>query len=512
MDNQKGNSKDKSELMGELQIYQLELEMQNEELSVSYEMLENERSKFAGFFDLAPVGYFVLDHAGMVEEANQTATKLFGASRNMLLTKGFKTFIDAEFWDTFYIFLQRMQSTSEKESCEIKVTNTAKEVLYLRMEGRAVINRFSGKLQYYVTTIDITSAILAQKRLMNTTQRLEMTLRASGTGTWTMEMESKLLSLDDFCYSIIELNPWDFNGSINSFVALIHPDDQLAVRAALRKAASNFELLDFEFRVLTKKGGIKYLAAKGHQVSQVGGAFFAGIMMDVTEKKRLAKEALDLQNEKQRLVLSATFNAQEKERFRISNALHDSVCQILYGIRLNLQGIQLSSDKKKELNNASQLLDEAIRETRTISYELTPSVLRDFGFTAGVKEMAQRLSSSELRIFSHVDLTVDALDKEVQLYVFRMIQELTNNCLKHAQASEARITVTTEGDNVLLTVVDNGVGFKDSSDQALLKGSGLRAIKNRMFLLGGSMEMEASSKGTLVRLIFRSNQTPVVSA
>ena len=512
MNNQKGNSKDKSELMGELQIYQLELEMQNEELSVSYEMLENERSKFAGFFDLAPVGYFVLDHAGMVEEANQTGTKLFGASRNMLLTKGFKTFIDAEFWDTFYIFLQRMQSTSEKESCEIKVTNTAKEVLYLRMEGRAVINRFSGKLQYYVTTIDITSAILAQKRLMNTTQRLEMTLRASGTGTWTMEMESKLLSLDDFCYSIIELNPWDFNGSINSFVSLIHPDDQLSVRAALRKAASNFELLDFEFRVLTKKGGIKYLAAKGHQVSQVGGAFFAGIMMDVTEKKRLAKEALDLQNEKQRLVLSATFNAQEKERFRISNALHDSVCQILYGIRLNLQSIQLSSDKKKELNNASQLLDEAIRETRTISYELTPSVLRDFGFTAGVKEMAQRLSSSELRIFSHVDLTVDALDKEVQLYVFRMIQELTNNCLKHAQASEARITVTTEGDNVLLTVVDNGVGFKDSSDQALLKGSGLRAIKNRMFLLGGSMEMEASSKGTLVRLIFRSNQTPVVSA
>ena len=510
MDNQKGNSKDKSELMGELQIYQLELEMQNEELSVSYEMLENERSKFAGFFDLAPVGYFVLDHAGIVEEANQTGTKLFGASRNMLLTKGFKTFIDAEFWDTFYIFLQRMQSTSEKEICEIKVTNTANEVLYLRMEGRAVNNRFSGKLQYYVTTIDVTSAILAQQRLINTTQRLEMTLRASCTGTWTMEMASMLLSLDDFCCSIIELNPWDFNGSINSFVALIHPDDQLAVRAALRKAASNFELLDFEFRVLTKKGGIKHLAAKGHQVSQVGGAVFAGIMMDVTEKKRLAKEALDLQNEKQRLVLSATFNAQEKERFRISNALHDSVCQILYGIRLNLQGIQLSSDKKKELNNASQLLDEAIRETRTISYELTPSVLRDFGFTAGVKEMAQRLSSSELRIFSHVDLTVDALDKEVQLYVFRMIQELTNNCLKHAKASEARITVTTEGDNVLLTVVDNGVGFKDSSDQALLKGSGLRAIKNRMFLLGGSMEMEASSKGTLVRLIFRSNQTPVV--
>jgi signal transduction histidine kinase len=233
--------------------------------------------------------------------------------------------------------------------------------------------------------------------------------------------------------------------------------------------------------------------------------------MDITDKKRLDKEASDLHNDKQRLVLSATFNAQEKERFKISNALHDSVCQILYGIRLNLQGIQISSDKKKELNNASMLLDEAIRETRAISYELTPSVLRDFGFIAGVKEMAQRMSSREMKIYSQVDKAADALDKEVQLYVFRIIQELINNCLKHTHASEAHIKVTTDADHVMCSVSDDGGGFKFPVEQAFSEGSGLRAIKNRIYLLGGSMDLETSEKGTVVCVKFRSNQAPITT-
>ena len=512
MDNKAGNNKNRQQLIGELQIYQLELEMQNEQLAVSYEMLENERSKFAGFFDLAPVGYFVLDHLGVVEEANQTGIDILGVTKSRLLLQGFKSFIDAEFRDTFYTFLNRMQTISEKQTCEIKITNLLKDVLYLRMEGLSVVNKFTSKLQYYITAIDITDAILAQQRLMNTTQRLEMTLKASGTGTWTMEVAANLLTLDDFCYSIFEVNPWEFDGSPEAFIQLIHPDDQLYVRDLLRKAIDNPGLLDFEFRFLGKNGMIKHLSAKGHQLSRVGGIYFAGIIMDITDKKRLAKEALDLQHEKQRLVLSATFNAQEKERFKISNALHDSVCQILYGIRLKLQGIQLSTDKKKELNHASLLLDEAIRETRAISYELTPSVLRDFGFIAGVNEMAQRLSSSGFRIYTNVDSDIETLPKEVQLYLFRMIQELVNNCLKHAKASEARVEVSTEGDIVRLNVKDNGVGFKQADEENSLKGSGLRGIKNRIFLLDGLMDVEASPTGTVVRLSFRIDQSPASDA
>src|SRR5690606_39186744 len=103
--------------------------------------------------------------------------------------------------------------------------------------------------------------------------------------------------------------------------------------------------------------------------------FFAGIIMDVTERKRLAREAERLKVEQQRTVLSATLDAQEKERLKISRSLHDSVCQILYGIRLNLQSLGHYKKYKKDFENVDQLIDQAIRETREISYELTPSVL-----------------------------------------------------------------------------------------------------------------------------------------
>jgi PAS domain S-box-containing protein len=508
--NNESNNKDNQELLEKLQVYQLELEMQNEQLSVSYQLLENERAKFAGFFDLAPVGYFVLDHLSVVEEANQTGTDLLGVTKDKVLFQPFKKFIDPSYFEGFYGFLSRMKSNSEKQSCEIKVVEKSAKLMYLRLEGRAVKNRVSAKVQYYVTAIDITENKLAQQRLISTTQRLEMTLLASGTGTWTMEVPGDTLLMDDFCYSIFEISPLEFDGSLKAFIQLIHPDDQLSVKEAFKKSISTFSSLDLEFRVISKKGNIKNLSAIGHQVSKVNASFFAGIIMDTTDKKRLDKEASELHNEKQRLVLSATFNAQEKERFKISNALHDSVCQILYGIRLNLQGIQISSDKKKELNNASMLLDEAIRETRAISYELTPSVLRDFGFIAGVKEMAQRMSSREMKIYSQVDKAADALDKEVQLYVFRIIQELINNCLKHTSASEAHIKVTIDKDQVLFSVTDDGGGFNLPVEQAFSKGSGLRAIKNRIYLLGGTMDLETSDRGTVVQIKLRSNQTPMI--
>jgi PAS domain S-box-containing protein len=512
VDSGNGIEKNRDELLGELQIYQLELEMQNEQLSYSYEMLEHERSKFADFFDLAPVGYFVLDHRGMVQEGNQKGIDLLGISKKMLLSKAFRTFIDHEDRDSFYGFLNRMNTSEAKESCEVKAIINDNKSIYLFLEGLMVKNKINDSFQYYITAIDNTVSKISQQRLLNTKQRLEMTLRASGTGTWTMELAERQLTFDDYCFSILEINSLQFDGNIQNFVKIIHPDDQSYVREALRIAISDFLPLDIEFRIITKQKSIKYIAAKGHRVANVSASYFAGIVVDVTEKRRLDKESLELKNEKQRLVLAATFDAQEKERYRISNALHDSVCQILYGIRLNLQGIKLASDKKQELNNATMLLDEAIKETRMISYELTPSVLRDFGFTAGVKEVVHRLSSSSMILHSHVDPSIENLHKEVQLYLFRIVQELVNNCLKHSNATEVKIAVTMDASQVILHVSDNGTGFIGTNEEALFKGSGLRAIKNRIFLLAGTMDFTSSNQGTIVSLRFNSSQQPTLTS
>jgi signal transduction histidine kinase len=491
-------------LLGELEVFQLELEMQNDELFTSYQLLETERAKFAGFFNRAPVGYFILDHLGLVEEANQTGADLLRISKRNILEKRFQSFIAPEMWELFYGFLHKMQTNIGKQNCEIKLLIAGDLKIYTRMEGIAIVNTFTERLQYYITVIDISESRADQQKLIGTAKRLELTLKASGTGTWTMKIATNQVFLDEFSLYLFEINPWEFDGSTRSFISFIHPDDQYLVRQGLSDATHYGGDVEMEFRIVTKSGRTKIVSAKGQQIDSVGAdSYFAGIVMDITEKTRLTQEAQQRDSEQQRLILAATFKAQENERNKISNALHDSVCQILYGIRLNVQNIQHTQNLNAEFQNINQLLALAITETRELSYKLSPSVLRDFGFKEGIKEMIQRLSTSGFKIKSSLDASADLLHPDLQLYVFRMIQELVNNCIKHANATIVKIIVCAEGDWVNVKVSDNGKGFQVGVDESLAKGSGVRSIKNRVFLLNGTMDIDTSKSGTQVTIKFK---------
>lgn len=498
-------NKELSMLFGELEIFQLELEMQNDELSASYQLLETERSKFAGFFNMAPVGYFILDELGVVEEANQTGADLLKISKTEILSKRFQSFIRPEMWEHFYAFLHKMQFKTDKQNCEITLCPGFTEV-HTRMEGIAIKHSYTGKLQYYITVTDISESRAAQQRLLDTTRRLEMTLKASGMGTWTMEAGANKVFLDDFSLDLIEIKAWEFEGTIKSFIALVYTEDEQLVKQAFSSTIHQDQDLEVEFRVKTRSNKIKTITIRGQLISNdCEGRYFAGTVMDITERKRLILETEQVQNQQQKLIASATFKAQEKERNKMSHTLHDSVCQILYGIRLHLQNIQHGQNLTAQFANVNALLNRAIVETRDLSYELTPSVLRDFGFTEGVKEMVLRLSTPHFSIKTAIRNTINSLHPEIQLYLFRMIQELLNNCIKHASASEVKITACTEGEQVNLSVMDNGKGFDTEIEEAITQGSGMRSIKNRIFLLNGAMNIETSGSGTIVTIGFKND-------
>lgn len=98
---------------------------------------------------------------------------------------------------------------------------------------------------------------------------------------------------------------------------------------------------------------------------------------------------------------------------------------------------------------------------------------------------------------------MDSLHPELQLSLFRIIQELINNCIKHADASEAEIVVDMDGAVVCLKVSDNGKGFLADIDASLALGSGIRSIKNRIFLLNGTMTIDTSKSGTEIPIKFK---------
>lgn len=497
---------DIADLINELQVYQHELEIQNDELKLSYVHVGAEKDKFAGLYDQAPVGYFILDEQGNIENVNQTGEDLLLLDGQRVSLISFREFISPEDLPAFDQFLQKVQESYRTQNLEIKLRLKDNKVLHTRIQGAAIQEPVKRSMHYYITVIDISESREAQELLKETKERLEMTLNASLTGIWSVELGSNRIEFDNFIYQIMEIAPSEFNGNLKEFFQLVHPDDQKEVRRDFTKGLSRGEKIGLEFRIINREGKIKDIAAKGQMIKvSEERQYFSGIIMDISDRKKLEREAENFKTLQQRAVLLATLDAQEKERVKISGALHDSVCQLLYGIRINLQGLPFYKDNAEAFKNVNQLLDQAIRETRTISYELRPSVLNDFGFTAGINEMAKRLTTPQFAVKATVSAGADKLSSTIQLHAFRIIQELVNNCIKHAQATRAEIVVCTEQDSVQLSVTDNGKGFKDDLKESLVKGSGLRAIKNQLYFLKGELDFKITKRGTTVSVSFNKN-------
>ncbi|NVO85399.1 ATP-binding protein [Hymenobacter terrestris] len=221
--------------------------------------------------------------------------------------------------------------------------------------------------------------------------------------------------------------------------------------------------------------------------------------LDVTQREQLLAETTRLQLRQQQLVLSAILTTQEEERRRIAEALHNGVGQLLYATRLHLTQLPDS----KALRAGQQLLQEAIRATRTISFELTPRILEDFGLPTALRELADRVPVSQL----HLTLLLEGLDDlaqplppPVQMAAYRIAQELLSNVMKHAQAREVTLLVARQPGQLHICIRDDGVGFVPGPVPTS-GGIGLAGIRNRVELLGGTLEItSAPRQGTAINI------------
>jgi PAS domain S-box-containing protein len=218
------------------------------------------------------------------------------------------------------------------------------------------------------------------------------------------------------------------------------------------------------------------------------------IIRDVTERDRLAEEATRLRLRRQQEVLAAILTTQESERKRIAEALHNGLGQLLYATKLSLDGTRPAP------RESLKLLDEAIRTARTISFELTPGILEDFGLRTALEELIKRVARVRLPVRLHAAGLEERLPPRVEIAVYRVVQELLNNVMKHAQATEVVVHVVHEDGRLDVSVEDNGRGFEPAALAAQpLAGIGLAGVRNRVALLGGELSVQSQvGRGTIV--------------
>jgi PAS domain S-box-containing protein len=263
-----------------------------------------------------------------------------------------------------------------------------------------------------------------------------------------------------------------------------------------------FKVLEGEKAVLytmfnfIKKGyyEIRMMPVYDENMKVIGGL---GFIHDITERRKAEKERTNQKLKQQKEILTAILQAQEDERKRIAEALHNGLGQLMYAVKLNLESLtyelnNIHADKASSINkDVNSLLDEAIKETRTISFQLMPTILEDFGLETVLKELCKKISSPLLSINCKVDGLDSRLDISLEIALYRIIQELLNNIIKHAQASEADIFLSKSSAFIHVTVADNGIGFQYDNTLLTDKGTGLRSIKNRIKLLAGALYVKS---------------------
>lgn len=214
-------------------------------------------------------------------------------------------------------------------------------------------------------------------------------------------------------------------------------------------------------------------------------------------KTRLALEQL---NEQKNRTL-AIMQTEESERRRIAGDLHDGVCQMLAAASLQLKN---AHGDEKMIDKVDHLLDQATAEVRAVSHQMTPELLLHFGLSRAIAQGVARLNdaktSAKFTLFELVEF--EDIDEMLAVVLYRAFQELTNNVLKHAKATEVGVHLVINEEEALLIIEDNGVGFEQDE---LIFGLGLKNLESRIKLYDGQLTIDSmKNRGTTSILKFKS--------
>lgn len=222
------------------------------------------------------------------------------------------------------------------------------------------------------------------------------------------------------------------------------------------------------------------------------------------EREQVAEVQL-LKQEQQNKIFSAMIEGQEKERKRLAIDLHDGLGGRLSGISMNLSKLDKDEPKeypKKQLQKVMKDLNDSLTELRNVARNMMPETLVKFGLKAALKDYCSSMTGSETKVTLQFYGSDKGININQQVTMYRVIQELINNAIKHAKASEVLVQYMREGSQVDITVEDNGIGFdKSKSLKEKDSGMGLSNLQTRVAYLKGNIDFESEeNEGTTVNV------------
>ena len=305
---------------------------------------------------------------------------------------------------------------------------------------------------------------------------------------------------------------------LNSYSALADSLAKSRYSLGIAGAQVRYETLQKERRIAEQEQALTLAAAEDRRKSIQRNALIGATALLVAialllyrsmrNRQRLAQQQKELHSKQVDQLLAqqelksinAMLEGQENERDRMGRDLHDRLGSMLGGIKANMAALEDRVEamrQDQQYQKVNRLLDQTVSELRQISHDMAAATLNRFGLEKALKDLRDTLHISG-RL--HVELNTFGLDqrleRSVEIALYRIVQELVSNMLKHAKASELTIGVTRAPGRLSVVVSDNGIGFDPSS---MSGGMGLSNVRSRATAIGATVQVDSTpGKGTTV--------------
>ena len=226
----------------------------------------------------------------------------------------------------------------------------------------------------------------------------------------------------------------------------------------------------------------------------------------VKQKEALQQQQIrELEKDRQLVAVDSMLKGQEEERSRLAKDLHDGLGGLLSGVKFSLRNMKdnlvMTPENMVVFERSLDMIDTSIKELRRVAHNMMPEMLTKFGLDEALKEYCNAINTTKLLTVKYQSVGMESrIANAAEIIVYRIVQELLNNTMKHASATEVFVQLVRQENRLNIVVEDNGKGF-DTSILKDGKGAGLVSIQSRVDYLKGQLDIHSSAgKGTLVNI------------
>ncbi|MCF4995768.1 transporter substrate-binding domain-containing protein [Pseudomonas syringae] len=448
--------------------------------------------------DQSTVGILWVNWDSHVRYANRAAEYMLGYPQGGLIERPLIDFEPGLHMDR-WLNLWKRARTSEEGPLSFETSCVRADGSILPADVSLSFLRFRDSEYLVVYLTDVTERRRALAALQESEARLQG-IAANVPGLVFRLERAAITGQIDFAYisegseSLVGYSPATIAHRDMGLRSLVHPDDKASYHQTQDHALDTDSDWSWQGRILTRQGEQRWAEIKAITRQLEGGASaWDGIVWDITDSKRIELELADSRGQLRELSAHLE-SVREEEKARIAREVHDELGQMLTVLKLEtsmceLAYAQLDPGLHERLNSMKRLIAQLFQLVRDVATALRPPIL-DAGIASAIEWQARRFEArTQIPCLVQVPDNLPPLSDAKAIGLFRILQEALTNVMRHAQAHTVELTLTMEGDELCLTVSDDGVGFVAATGRST--SFGLVGMRERVLILGGRLVLES---------------------